>query len=78
MVCWKAKQCPEDVRETCPAYRTGNTSELKCRRLAPLERMFEGTEFDCNGRMVGNPVIRCFSCPVYHSQRETAKRCRAE
>ncbi len=74
MECWEVRRCPEEVRKGCPAYRTGNTTELRCRRLAPLERMFEGTEFDSDGRIVGSPVMKCFSCPVYHARRETATR----
>ncbi len=72
MECWKAKQCSKEVKESCPAYQTGNTTELRCRRFAPLDRIFEGALSDGDGRMMGKPGIKCFSCPVFLSRRRSA------
>ena len=74
MECWKVKGCPKELRESCPAFLTGNTSDARCRRLAPLERIFQGSTFDCCGRLVGDPVMMCFTCPVYHSKALMVER----
>jgi hypothetical protein len=71
MECWKTKQCPKEVMERCPAYRTENTTELRCRRFAPLERIFEAARSDGDRLLIGKPVIKCFSCPVFLSRKQT-------
>ena len=74
MECWKVKECPKELRENCPAFQTGNTTNLRCRRLAPLDRIFQGSTFDCRGRLVGDPVLMCFNCPVYLFHRSATGR----
>jgi hypothetical protein len=77
MECWKTKQCPKEVMERCPAYRTGNTTELRCRRFAPLERIFEAARSAGDREPAEKPVIKCFDCPVFlfRKQKTSGQSC---
>jgi hypothetical protein len=65
MHCYEMAECPVEIRSKCEAFKTGHTTDLKCREYAPVSTMLEGSTYRSDGS-VKDIVIRCHSdCAFY-------------